>query len=175
MSFGQHLPPLMAALHALPCTYDFVPLHQFQSARDNKSWIGTWTGNKTLTGAEYRVFGHDRAGGRAAIWLAHEPVTSSDLPFAARLLTQPIVFFGGHGELLVLASDFADYLWLLAGGFGPSEAAANSDGAEPMTAQPSFVAFAEAHAPQARKAATAVLAQARAAYPRFAPTVRALC
>ena len=164
------LPPLMQALHQLPFAYaegqgiDFLPLPALQTAAKTKAWIKAWTGNSTLTGAEYRVFGHDRSGGTAACWLVH-----SD----AGLLQQPIVFFGSQGELGVVAVDFADYLWLLAAGVGPSEAICVGVDAEAPA--PSFAAFAAMHAPDAKKSAATVIARANHEFLRFEPSVRAQC
>lgn len=170
MSFSCVLPPLLQALHQVPFAYadgqgiDFLPLPALQTAAKTKVWLKAWTGNSTLTGAEYRVFGHDRLGGTAACWLAHPD---------AGLLQQPIVFFGSHGELGVVAADFADYLWLLAAGLGPSEAVCvGVDGEVP---EASFTAFAATHAPAAKKSAAAVLARAKHEFVRFEPSVRAQC
>jgi hypothetical protein len=148
MSFSCALPPLLQALHQLPVAYvdgqgiDLLPLAALQTAAKTKAWIKTWTGNSTLTGSEYRVFAHDRTGGTAAFWLVHPDVA---------LLHQPIVFFGSQGELGVVAVDFADYLWLLAAGVGPSEAMVL--GVEDAVPNPTFLAFAATHAPSAEEAA----------------------
>ena len=170
MSFSCWLPPLVQALHQLPFTYlagqgiDFVPLPALQTAAKTKVWLKTWTGNATLTGAEYRVFGHDRSGGTATFWLVHP---------GAELLQQPIVFFGSQGELGVVATDFADYLWLLAAGLGPSEAVCG--GVEGEVQDAGFTAFAATHAPAAKKLAAAVIARAKQEFVRFEPSVRAQC
>lgn len=164
----RNLPPVLTALHRLEFDYDdgegmdFEPYDAFMSARETESWIRAWTGNKALTGAEYRIFGQDGTGGYAAIWLARP---------GAALLAQPIVFFGSEGELAVIAADFADYLWLLAGGLGPYEAASGRDRGPSAP----FTAFAREHAPAAEKSASEVLARARAAFPDFEADVRARC
>lgn len=170
MSFSCVLPPLLHALHQLPFAYaqgqgiDFLPLPALQTAAKTKAWFRAWTGNATLTGAEYRVFGHDRMGGTAACWLVHQD---------AGLLQQPIGFFGSHGELGVVAADFADYLWLLAAGYGPSEAICT--GLDREATESRFTAFAATHAPAAKKSASAVIARAKHEFLRFEPSVRAQC
>lgn len=167
--FDRSFPPVLAALHELEFDYadgegvDFEPYEEFQSAADNRSWIRAWTGNKKVDGAEYRIFGQDGTGGYAAIWLARP---------GADLLQQPIVFFGSEGEVGVIAADFADYLWLLAGGFGPLEALTSPDGER--AANPAFTKFARKHAKAAEKSPREVLKRARAAFPKFEATIRAL-
>ena len=58
-------------------------------------------------------FGQDGSGGYVAFWL---------IRLGEDLLRQPIVYFGSEGEIGVVAANFSDYLWLLAGGIGPVEA-----------------------------------------------------
>ncbi len=170
MAFDQTLPPLLAELHAIELDYadgdgiDFEPYQELQSADDNAAWIRAWTGNPALTGAEYRVFGQDGTGGYAAFWLIR--------PDAA-LLDQPIVFFGSEGELGVVAANFTDYLWLLAAGVGPYEAAQDGGEGEHVP-QPELAAFAERHGGAPRLPAE-VVAVARGAFPDFESTVRAQC
>jgi hypothetical protein len=167
-NFSRELPPVLKELNALEYDYadgegmDFEPYEEFQSAEENASWIRAWTGNKELTGAEYRIFGQDGTGGLAAIWLARE---------GKSLLEQPIVFFGSEGELGVVASTFDDYLWLLAGGVGPLEAVSGY-GREPNA---TFTEFATKHAKGQKKTAGDVLASAKAAFPKFEEQIRALC
>jgi hypothetical protein len=163
--FDRTLPPLLDALNQLerPEHLDFEPYEHFMSASDNQAWIRAWTGNKTLNGGEYRVFGEDGTGGYAAFWLVRP---------GADLLAQPIVFFGSEGELGIVAENFADYLWLLAGGVGPYEAIEyKGEGVEPF---PDHQAFAAEHAPGARKSPSEVIAAARERYPDFVTNVRAL-
>ncbi|HTE52613.1 MAG TPA: hypothetical protein VK698_17295 [Kofleriaceae bacterium] len=167
--FEQRFPPLLAELHNLEFDYDegegidFEPYQEFQSAEDNAAWIQAWTGNKKLTGSEYRIFGQDGTGGYAAFWLVRP---------GADVLAQPIVFFGSEGEIGVVASDFGDYLWLLASGIGPYEAV--SFGAdEDATPSADFVDFATRNAPT-KKTARQVLDRARAEFPDFEDGIRAL-
>lgn len=68
-----------------------------------------------MDGVCFRVFGQDGTGGYAAFWLVRE---------GRGLVEQPVVFLGSEGETGVIARDLADFLWLLAGGVGPWEAAA---------------------------------------------------
>jgi hypothetical protein len=167
--FETAFPPLLTDLHKLSFDYadgegiDFEPYEEFKSASENASWIQSWTGNDDLTGSEYRVFGQDGTGGYAAFWLVRPN---------AELLEQPIVFFGSEGELDLVARNFADYLWLLAGGFGPYEAVAYPGlKREPNDA---FAVFAKDHA-EARKPPGEVIAEARREFPSFEKDVRALC
>lgn len=168
--FDTRFPKVLSSLHALEFDYedgdgiDFEPYQEFQSAEDNASWIQAWTGNKELTGQEYRVFGQDGSGGYAAFWLKRP---------GADLLAQPIVFFGSEGELGVVASDFNDYLWLLASGIGPYEAVAYGVD-EDVTPSQEFAAFAAKHAPE-KRTARQVIDRARAEFPSFEDDIRALC
>ena len=172
--FDQAFPPLLTKLHHLDFDYDegngidFEPYQEFQSAEDNADWIQAWTGNKSLTGSEYRVFGQDGTGGYAAFWLVRPD---------GELLAQPIVFFGSEGEVGLVASDFGDYLWLLAGGFGPYEAVAYGDGDDDSERPPSpaFTEFAARHAAAQKKSAREVLDAVRAEFPDFEASIRALC
>jgi hypothetical protein len=167
--FDRTFPAALTALHELPFDYndgegmDFEPYEKFQSAAENASWIRAWTGNKTLDGHEYRVFGQDGSGGYAAFWLVRE---------TPELLAQPIVFFGSEGEISVVARNFDDYLWLLASGMGPYEACAGYDD---RPANDGFTAFATTHAPKAARSGVEVLAAARAEFPTFVDDIRALC
>jgi hypothetical protein len=169
MSFDQTFPPLLAAANEIEIDYegdgiDFEPYDEFQPPEENASWIRAWTGNEELTGSEYRIFGQDGTGGLVALW-----VTRS----GADLLDQPVVFFGSEGEIGIVAYDFGDYLWLLAGGVGPMEAVEHgADGAKPNAA---FTALATKHAPGAKKTPSEVLARAREAYPSFSDDFMAQC
>lgn len=164
------MPNQLRELHTLEFDYadgegiDFEPYSEFLASEETRSWIRAWTGNTTLEGSEYRVFGQDGTGGYAAFWCVRP---------GQPLLEQPIVFFGSEGELGVVASNLADYLWLLAGGVGPYEAVAYP-GAEKQANQ-LFTAFARAHAGQAEKTPAEVLARAQAEFPEFEATIRALC
>jgi len=143
---------------------DFEPYDEFMSAEETKSWIRAWTGNNELDGAEYRVFGQDGTGGYAAIWCVKPE---------ASLLGQPIVFLGSEGETGVVAQNFAEYLWLLAGGLGPYEAVAYPEEVRPS--HPVFTAFATQHSGIEPIAAGEVLTRAKTAFPSFSEDLRAQC
>jgi len=168
--FDRTFPPVLAELNQLEFEYgegggvDFEPYDEFQSAAENTDWIRAWTGNEKLTGAEYRIFGQDGTGGLAGFWLTRPE---------EEILHQPIVFFGSEGEVGVVAYDFADYLWILAAGLGPLELV--EYGPESEENDPTFEAFAEEHAPDARKTAAEALERAKAAFPTFSEDFMKLC
>ncbi|MBP6630669.1 MAG: hypothetical protein KBG28_06955 [Kofleriaceae bacterium] len=168
MTFDTTFPPPLAALHRLRFDYadgdgmDFEPYDKFLPAAENASWLAAWTGNRELDGHEYRVFGQDGTGGYVAFWMVRK---------THELLDQPVVFFGSEGELAILARNFADYLWLLAGGQGPYEVTAGY----PRKPHPDFTLFATEHAPTAARPGAEIVAAARAEFPTFEADVRALC
>ena len=169
--FDQTFPAPLADVLATEFDYDdgdgmdFEPYTEFQSARANASWIQAWTGNKTLDGAEYRIFGQDGSGGYAMFWLTRP---------GAELLAQPIVFFGSEGELSVIARNFGELTWILAAGYGPYEAASyDADlGRSPSEA---FTTLAQKYAPAAKGDGKELVAAARAEFPTFEADVRKLC
>jgi len=142
--------------------FDFEPFDKFLSADESTSWIRAWTGNQELTGDEFRVFGQDGTGGYATFWLVRPD---------ADILEQPIVFFGSEGELGVVAKNFDDYLWVLAHGAGPYEAA--SYGGETSKPHEGFTSFAEKHAPHAKKTAKHAIDAAKSEFPDFEARIRA--
>ena len=168
--FDQTFPAVLAALHELEFDYadgegmDFEPYEEFFPAEENADWIRAWTGNKALDGVEYRIFGQDGTGGYAAFWLVRE---------GEPIERQPIVFFGSEGALGVIASNLDDYLWLLADGIGPMEAV--EYGATEPKPHAEFTAFAETHAPKAKKSGAEVLSRARAEFPTFSEDFLAQC
>jgi hypothetical protein len=161
----------MAQLHRLEFDYDegngidFEPYQELFPADETTAWFRAWTNNKSVVGDDYRIFGQDGSGGYAAFWLARP---------GKPLVDQPIVFFGSEGELGVVATCFADYLWLLAGGFGPYEAVAFPDD-DDRSADDSFVAFANKNAPGKKKSPAEVIAAARAEFPDFEADIKKLC
>ncbi len=186
----RSFPPLLAALYALhhqllveaderansddydeddeeneDDAIDLEAYSEFDSATRTRSWIAAWTGDRTQTGAEFRIFGQDGTGGRVAIW---------NIRPDADLLAQPIVFLGSEGERGVVAADLADYLWLLAGGFGPYEAVASPNSRpEP---NPAFTEFATTHAADRRKSPQQVRERTRREWQtQFESHVRAIC
>lgn len=167
--FDTQFPPLLVELLDLDFDYDadgidLEPYEAFMDAEDNASWIRAWTGNDSLDGAAYRIFGQDGTGGLATFWLVRD---------GAGLLEQPIVFFGSEGEVGVVARNFGDFLWLLASGAGPYEAIAY--GAEDGKGLARFLAFARQHAPAQEKSGAEVLRAARDEFPTFSEEIAALC
>jgi hypothetical protein len=167
--FDQTFPELLTELHEIDVDFDednidFEPYQEFLSAEDNTEWIRAWTGNKSLNGSEYRIFGQDGTGGYVAFWMVR-----NNKP----LLDQPIAFFGSEGELGLIAKDFQDYLWLLAGGFGPYEAVESKRHKPNVHAE--FTKFAERHAKARKKKPQDVIAAAKAEFPTFEADIRKLC
>ena len=164
-------PALLHELHQLEFDYadgdgiDFEPYPAFLPEQEVLRWFKAWTGNDAADGSRFRIFGQDGTGGYAAICMQHD-----DRP----LLQQPIVFLGSEGEIGVIARDFDDYLWLLAGGLGPFEAVNYADDARAThPAFADFRAFAEQHAKSARRPASRILADAAVAFPNFADWIEA--
>ncbi|MEU3838609.1 SMI1/KNR4 family protein [Streptomyces sp. NPDC028635] len=147
---------------------DFEPYEAFLSADATTDWFRAWTGNGDLDGDAFRVFGQDGTGGCAAFWLVRP---------GRELREQPVVFLGSEGETGVIARDLASFLWLLADGFGPWEAATadepESDWA-PRTNE-ALVGIAQHHAPGCQASAQAVIAQAAQEFPDFDAVIMGLC
>ncbi|MFG3226532.1 SMI1/KNR4 family protein [Kitasatospora sp. NPDC048194] len=168
----RRFPPALAAALAAPFDFDdgegidFEPFPTFLSAEDTTDWFRAWTGNTELNGDDFRVFGQDGTGGYAAFWLIRP-----DRP----LPDQPVVFLGSEGETGVLARDLGDFLWLLAGGFGPCEAATSYEPDRTPRPDPELTAVAERFAPDRRQPPTAVVEQATLEFPDFEDTIMDLC
>ncbi|MER5560931.1 SMI1/KNR4 family protein [Streptomyces sp. NPDC002506] len=146
---------------------DFEPYECFLSADETTDWFRAWTGNAEVNGDGFRVFGQDGTGGYAAFWLVRP---------GRGLAQQPIVFLGSEGETGVVASNVAAFLWLLADGFGPWEAA-TSDEPEPDWAPQvnrDLAAVAKRFAPDHRASAAAIIAQAAHEFPDFEDTIEKL-
>ena len=156
---------------AVPFDYDrgegveFEPFPAFLSAEETTDWFRAWTGNGELNGDDFRVIGRDRSGGYAALWLTHP-----NRP----LVDQPVVFLGSEGEAGVVARDVADFLWLLAGGFGPLEATSHEPDWTPRPNE-ELTALAERFAPDRRQSAAAVIEHATREIPDFNETMGDLC
>lgn len=93
------------------------------------------------------------------------------------LVDQPVVFLGSEGETGVVARDLRAFLWLLADGFGPWEAATSYE-PEPdwaPKANRDLAAIAEQFAPDRRTSAAAIIAQATQEFPDFDDTIMKLC
>ncbi len=147
---------------------DFEPYESFLSAEDTTDWFRAWTGDNDLNGDAFRVFGQDGTGGYAAFWLIRP---------GRKLVEQPVVFLGSEGETGVVARDLGAFLWLLADGLGPWEAA-TPYGPEPgSAAQPieDLAAIAQRHAPDRRASAPAIIAEAAQEFPDFDDIIRGLC
>lgn len=164
------MPDVMRSLHRLDFDYadgdgiDFEPYPDLLSHVETREWLQAWTGNQGVDGSDFRVFGQDSTGGLAAFWVADE---------TTGLLEQPIVFLGSEGETGVVASSFAEYLWLLAQNLGPLEVieyGRNARGRNQM-----FAEFAQEHAPGAKANASAIVSAARDAHPSFGAFIESLC
>jgi hypothetical protein len=163
-------PALLTKLHRLKFEYedgegiDFEPYDSFLSAEENAEWFKAWTGNSSVDGVQFRVFGQDGTGGYAALWLA--------LPGKA-LEEQPVVFLGSEGEKAVVAVNLDEYLWLLAAGVGPYEAVSHPGLDRMPNAQ--FAWFAHDNSKAAELSVAEVATRASAAYPSFSQYIDGLC
>ncbi|GGK91688.1 SMI1/KNR4 family protein [Streptomyces flaveus] len=147
---------------------DFEPFESFLTADETTDWFRAWTGNGELNGDDFRVFGQDGTGGSAAFWLVHP---------GRALVEQPIIFLGSEGETGVVARNLGAFLWLLADGFGPWEAATSYE-PEPdwaPHANRDLAVIAEQFAPDHRAPAAAVIEQAAREFPDFDDTIMKLC
>ncbi|WP_432086618.1 SMI1/KNR4 family protein [Streptomyces sp. bgisy095] len=147
---------------------DFEPYESFLSAEDTTDWFRAWTGDDDLNGDAFRVFGQDGTGGYAAFWLIRPGREPAE---------QPVVFLGSEGETGVVARDLGAFLWLLADGIGPWEAAT------PYASEPGWVprpdedlaAIAQRHAPDRWASAPEIIAEAAGEFPDFDDVIMALC
>ncbi|MFD9729357.1 SMI1/KNR4 family protein [Streptomyces sp. NPDC059072] len=168
----RQFPAALAAAMAVSFDYDggdgvdFEPFDTFLSAQETTDWFQAWTGNGSLNGDDFRVFGQDGTGGYAAVWLTRPNRGLSD---------QPIVFLGSEGETGVIARDLPDFLWLLADGFGPWEAATSYEPDWVARPNQQLTAVAERYAPDRRRTAAAVLESASREFPGFDDTIMKLC
>lgn len=147
---------------------DFEPYESFLSADETTEWFRAWTGNSELNGDDFRVFGQDGTGGNAAFWVIRQ---------GQGLAEQPVVFLGSEGETGVVARDLGAFLWLLADGFGPWEAATSYEPEPDWAPQVNrdLAAIAEQFAPDRRASAAAIIAQATQEFPDFDDTIMKLC
>ncbi|MFF5444551.1 SMI1/KNR4 family protein [Streptomyces sp. NPDC012888] len=143
---------------------DFAPYGTFTSAEETTDWLRRWTGNDELTGDAYRVFGQDGNGGLAALWCARP---------GRPLAEQPVVFLGSEGESGVVAGNLSDFLWILADGSGPKEAALDPERAPRPAPEPA--GLAARHATTPRRPAREIAAGARAEFPSFTDDLDELC
>ncbi|WP_314218857.1 MULTISPECIES: SMI1/KNR4 family protein [Streptomyces] len=168
----RQFPAALAAALAVPFDYndgdgvDFEPFAAFLSAEETTDWFRAWTGNAELSGDGFRVFGQDGSGGFAAFWLIRP---------SCPLVDQPVVFLGSEGETGVVARDLSAFLWLLAGGFGPCEAATSDEPDWTPSLNSDFMAVAERFAADQQQPAAAVIEQATREFPDFDDTIMELC
>lgn len=166
------MPTALREAHELGFDYrdglgvDFEPYPEFLSRSETAEWWRAWTGNAELDGSQFRVFGQDGTGGLAAFWLVRA---------GKPLVRQPVVFLGSEGETAVVARNLDAYLWLLADGFGPFEAARYPRHEHHPEPDAPRIRVAQRHAPLARQSATHVIADARSEFPDFEEMIRSLC
>ncbi|MFF1547901.1 SMI1/KNR4 family protein [Streptomyces sp. NPDC058291] len=168
----RQFPAALAAALALPFDYndgagvDFEAFPAFLSAEETTDWFRAWTGNAELSGDLFRVFGQDGSGGYAAFWLIRP---------SRPLVDQPVVHLGSEGETGVVARDLGAFLWLLAGGFGPCEAANSDEPDWTPSLNLDFMAVAERFAADQQQPAADVIEQATREFPDFDDTIMELC
>jgi hypothetical protein len=172
VSFDLALPEILSALNEIALDYDegngidFESYEQFLPAQESTNWFRLWTGNPEVTGAEFRIFGQDGTGGYAALWLTRSGAVLSD---------QPVVFLGSEGACGVVARNLADYLWLVAGGYGPMEAIEDQAVTDQARREQRDVRMlAERVALSARKSPAAVLISAQVEFPDFEAWIESL-
>ncbi|MFZ3498526.1 SMI1/KNR4 family protein [Streptomyces sp. 5.8] len=167
----RRFPPALADVARVEFDYgdegegvDFEPYEAFVSAEDTTDWLRAWTGNHEVDGDAYRVFGQDGSGGLAALWCVRP---------GRPLHEQPVVFMGSEGEVGVVAGDLSGFLWVLADGFGPREAALYPERAP--RPDEALAGIAGRHATTARRPAAEVVAGARAEFGTFEDDLGELC
>ncbi|MFJ9461498.1 SMI1/KNR4 family protein [Kitasatospora sp. NPDC101447] len=168
----RQFPAALAAAMAVPFEYDggegvdFEPFAAFLSAEETTDWFRAWTGNGELSGDDFRVFGQDGSGGYAAFWLIRPN---------QELIDQPVVFLGSEGETGVVARNLGDFLWLLADGLGPWEAATPYSRDRVPRPSQELAVVAERFAPGQRRSAAAVIELVTREFPDFDDTIMELC
>lgn len=167
----RRFPPALADVARVGFDYgdegegvDFEPYEAFLSAEETTDWLRHWTGNHELDGDAYRVFGQDGSGGLAAVWCVRP---------GQPLDRQPVVFMGSEGEVGLVAGDLSGFLWVLADGFGPREAALYAERAARPDAALAEIAGRHASAP--RRPAREIVAGARAEFASFEEDLDELC
>ncbi|MFF8512009.1 SMI1/KNR4 family protein [Streptomyces sp. NPDC015492] len=172
-TFGgdRRFPDALAAVARVEFAYgdegegvDFEPYSAFDSAEETTDWLRNWTGNHALDGDAFRVFGQDGTGGLAAVWCVRP---------GQPLVEQPVVFMGSEGERGVVAGNLSDFLWVLADGFGPMEAALYPEWERRPDGAPAGIA--ERYATTPRRPAREIVEEARAEFASFSDDIDALC
>jgi hypothetical protein len=107
----RELEPFPEALTALAALQRFDNVDLEVLTAWQRGGPKAWTGNPAAEAA-FAVFAQDGSGGLVAFWRVHD----------APIELQPVVFLGSEGEVGAVASDLADFLYLLACGVGPYEA-----------------------------------------------------
>ncbi|MEW2287373.1 SMI1/KNR4 family protein [Streptomyces sp. NPDC047841] len=165
-------PAALAAAMAVRFDYadgdgvDFEPFAAFLPADETTDWFRLWTGNSEVDGDAFRVFGQDGTGGYAAFWLVRP---------GRALVEQPVVFLGSEGETGVVARSLGDFLWLLADGFGPWEAATSYEPGWVPHPHRELTAIAERFAPDHRTPGSVVIEQAAQEFSDFDDSIMKLC
>jgi hypothetical protein len=164
------LPPALAAALALVLDvrrnepwehgFDLEPYPAFLSAQATDRSFGPISPECERPSGHFRVFGLEGAGGHMAFWLVRRGVPLTD---------QPVVFLGSEGEAVVVTSDLADLLWMLAQGYGPMEAGMPEWRRADWSAveRPRLVAIAERYAPGRRRPVQELIAAAQQEYLDF--------
>jgi hypothetical protein len=166
----RRFPPALAEVARVEFAYeegegvDFEPYDAFESAEETSDWLRHWTGNHELDGGAYRIFGQDGTGGLAAVWCVRP---------GRSLVEQPVVFMGSEGERGVVAGNLSDFLWVLADGFGPMEAALYVE--RETRPNPALAELAARYATTPRRTAQAIVAEAQAEFASFSDDIDALC
>jgi len=161
---------ILKKLHAIEIDYadgdgiDFEPFDSFSSKEETSDWIKAWTGNDSLDGNEYLIFGMDGTGGYVAFWCVRQDED---------LLEQPIVFFGSEGEVGVVAQNFNDYVWLFANGVGPYEAVSYPELDRPRN--PEFTNFATNYSSSNESSSIDIIKRAKNEFPDFEEKIDLLC
>jgi len=149
-------PDVLSELHKLPFEHrdgdgiDFIPFDEFLPIAEVEDFLRPWTGNDDVKGDRLAVFGRVSAGGIVAFWVFDPTLKITD---------QPVIYLGADGEHMVVAKNFDDYLWLLAGNHGAAEAFEFAS--DEMTPDPEFTTFAQHYSDSARLSPEAVVAEAK--------------
>lgn len=171
MSALSSFPSLLSELHTYEFDYndgdgiDFEPYDEFVIGEEALMWFRQWTNNPDAEGYDFAFFGQDGAGGRVGFWLTREKNKYD-------VLTQPIVYLGSEGEVGVVASNFSDYLWLLAQNHDAHGALFESDDMKSINFD--FHEFALQYVKTPKKSVDEIVALAQREFPDFHNNINAL-